>query len=98
AAFLRPVQSPKREVGATSLARLAELAASKHMPLSRAAQSIGALQQLPPRAANGLGAFNDAIADLREHATKLSAADLVRRLAEKSGLVNELRAPWKDEA
>ena len=98
AAFLRAVQSPKREVGATSLARLAELAASKHMPLSRAAQSMGALQQLPPRAANGLGAFNDAIADLREHAARLSAADLVRRLAEKSGLLAELRAQCKDEA
>jgi len=98
AAFLRAVQSPKREVGATSLARLAELASSKHMPLSRAAQSMGALAQLPPRAANGVGAFNDAIADLREHATKLSAADLVRRLAEKSGLLTELRAQCKDEA
>ncbi|WP_028916530.1 UvrD-helicase domain-containing protein [Pseudoxanthomonas sp. J35] len=98
AAFLRAVQSPRREVGATSLARLAELASSKHMPLSRAAQSMGALAQLPPRAANGLGAFNDAIADLREHATKLSAADLVRRLAEKSGLLTELRAQCKDEA
>ncbi|MCR6687655.1 UvrD-helicase domain-containing protein [Pseudoxanthomonas sp.] len=98
AAFLRAVQSPKREVGATSLARLAELAASKHLPLSRAAQSMGALQQLPPRAANGLGAFNDAIADLREHAARLSAADLVRRLAEKSGLLAELRAQCKDEA
>ena len=98
AAFLRAVQSPKREVGATSLARLAELAASKNMPLSRAAQSMGALQQLPPRAANGLGAFNDAIADLRDNATKMSAADLVRRLAEKSGLLTELRAQCKDEA
>ena len=98
AAFLRAVQSPKREVGATSLARLAELAASKHMPMSRAAQSMGALQQLPPRAANGLGAFNDTIADLRDHASRLSAADLVRRLAEKSGLLNDLRAQCKDEA
>ena len=98
AAFLRAVQSPKREVGATSLARLAELAASKHLPMSRAAQSMGALQQLPPRAANGLGAFNDAIADLRAHATQLSAADLVRRLAEKSGLLADLRSQCKDEA
>ena len=98
AAFLRAVQSPKREVGATSLARLAELAASKHLPMSRAAQSMGALQQLPPRAANGLGAFNDAIADLRDHATKLSAADLVRRLAENAGLLADLRAQCKDEA
>ncbi len=98
AAFLRAVQSPKREVGATSLARLAELAASKHLPMSRAAQSLGALQQLPPRAANGLGAFNDAIADLRDHASKLSASELVRRLAEKSGLLADLRAQCKDEA
>ena len=97
AAFLRAVQSPKREVGATSLARLAELAAAKHLPLSRAAQAMGALQQLPPRAANGLGAFNDAIADLREQSTRLSAADLVRRLAEKSGLLAELRAQCRDE-
>ena len=98
AAFLRAVQSPKREVGATSLAKLAELAGSRHLPLSRAAQSMGALQQLPPRAANGLGAFNDAIADLRDHATRLSAAELVRRLAEKSGLLADLRAQCKDEA
>jgi ATP-dependent DNA helicase Rep len=98
AAFLRAVQSPKREVGATSLAKLAELAHGKNMPLSRAAQSMGALQQLPPRAANGLGAFNDAIADLREQAGKLSAAELVRRLAEKSGLLAELRGQCKDEA
>ena len=98
AAFLRAVQSPKREVGATSLARLAELAASKHLPMSRAAQSMGALQQLPPRAANGLGAFNDAIADLRAHAAQLSAADLVRRLAEKSGLLADLRSQCRDEA
>lgn len=98
AAFLRAVQSPKREVGATSLARLAELAASKHLPLSRAAQSMGVLQQLPPRAANGLSAFNDIIADLRDHAPRLSAADLVRRLVEKSGLLAELRAQSRDEA
>ena len=98
AAFLRAVQSPKREVGATSLARLAELAASKHLPMSRAAQSMGALQQLPPRAATGLGAFNDAIADLRGHAAQMSAADLVRRLAEKSGLLADLRSQCRDEA
>ena len=98
AAFLRAVQSPKREVGATSLAKLSELAAGKHMPLSRAAQSMGALQQLAPRAANGLGAFNDAIADLRAHAAQLSAADLVRRLAEKSGLLADLRGQCRDEA
>src|SRR5690606_5504625 len=42
AAFLRAVQSPKREVGATSLAKLAEMAQHVHLPMSRAAESMGA--------------------------------------------------------
>ncbi|GHH57888.1 DNA helicase Rep [[Pseudomonas] boreopolis] len=98
AAFLRAVQSPKREVGASSLAKLAELAAAKHVPMSRAAESMGALQQLPPRAANGLSAFTDILRELRQAAGKLPAADLVRLLAEKSGLVADLRNQAKDEA
>lgn len=97
AAFLRAVQSPKREVGATSLARLAELASTKHVPMSRAAESMGALKLLPPRAANGLSAFTDALHDLRHHAAQLPAGELVRRLAEKSGLLADLRNQSKDE-
>ena len=98
AAFLRAVQSPKREVGATSLARLAEMAQRAHLPLSRAAESMGALKALPPRAASGLSAFNDILRDLRAHALPLSAADLVRRLGERSGLLADLRAQCKDDA
>ncbi|WP_454828188.1 UvrD-helicase domain-containing protein [Pseudoxanthomonas wuyuanensis] len=97
-AFLRAVQSPKREVGATSLAKLAELAQSVHLPLSRAAESMAALRQLPARAGNGLSAFNDIIRDLRDHASTLSAKDLLLRLVERSGLLAELRAQCKDEA
>ncbi|HET6782366.1 MAG TPA: UvrD-helicase domain-containing protein, partial [Pseudoxanthomonas sp.] len=98
AAFLRAVQSPKREVGATSLAKLAEMAQHAHLPLSRAAESMGALKALPPRAANGLSAFVDIIRDLRRHAEELPPADLVRRLSERSGLLADLRAQCKDEA
>ncbi len=98
AAFLRAVQSPKREVGATSLAKLAEMAQHAHLPMSRAAESMGALKVLPPRAANGLSAFNDILRDLRAQASKLTAAELVRRLSERSGLLAELRAQCKDEA
>jgi ATP-dependent DNA helicase Rep len=97
AAFLRAVQSPKREVGASSLAKLAELASTKQVPMSRAAESMGALQQLPPRAANGLSGFTDILRELRQAAPRLPAADLVRLLAEKSGLVSELRNQAKDE-
>ncbi|MFC6841088.1 UvrD-helicase domain-containing protein [Xanthomonas theicola] len=98
AAFLRAVQAPKREVGAASLARLAELAAAKHLPMSRAAESLGALQQLPPRAANGLSDFVDILHGLRSASATLSSAEVVRRLAEQSGLIRELRSQCKDEA
>lgn len=98
AAFLRAVQSPKREVGATSLAKLAEMAQHAHLPMSRAAESMGALKALPPRAANGLSAFNDILRDLRTHSVQLSAAELVRRLSERSGLLAEIRAQCKDDA
>ena len=98
AAFLRAVTSPKREVGATSLARLAELARNAHMPMSRAAESVGALKQLTPRAANALDGFAGIVRGLRADAQRLSPAELVRVLAEKSGLLQAIRAQCKDEA
>ncbi len=96
-AFLRAVQSPKREVGATTLARLAELAQAAHLPLSRAAESVGLLKQLPARAANALSAFVDIVRHLRSEAARLPPADLVRQLNERSGLLESLRAQCKTE-
>ncbi|HEY0504858.1 MAG TPA: UvrD-helicase domain-containing protein [Lysobacter sp.] len=98
AAFLRAVQSPKREVGATTLAKLAELAQHAHMPMSRAAEQIGVLKQLQPRAANALDGFVGIVRHLRGEAFKISPAELVRVLAEKSGLLASIRAQCKDEA
>jgi ATP-dependent DNA helicase Rep len=97
-AFLRAVQSPKREVGATTLAKLAELAQHAHLPLSRAAESIGLLKQLPPRAANALGGFVDIVRGLRGDAARMAPSELVRRLNERSGLLAMVRAQCKDEA
>ncbi|WP_226467199.1 UvrD-helicase domain-containing protein [Luteimonas panaciterrae] len=97
AAFLRAVQSPKREVGATTLAKLAELAQHAHMPLLRAAESVGLLKQLQPRAANALSGFVDIVRGLRGDAAHLSPSDLVRKLNERSGLLDALRAQCKTE-
>ncbi len=97
AAFLRAVQSPKREVGATTLAKLAELAQHAGLPMSRAAESVGLLKQLQPRAANALSGFVDIVRGLRHEAQKLSPADLVRQLNERSGLLAALRAQCKND-
>jgi ATP-dependent DNA helicase Rep len=98
AAFLRAVTAPKREVGGTTLAKLAELAQHAHLPLARAAESVTLLKQLPARAANALQGFADIIRGLRNDAARLSPAELVRRLNERSGLLAMLRAQCKDEA
>ena len=97
AAFLRAVQSPKREVGATTLSKLAERSQQLQVSLARAAESLGVLKQLPPRAANALGGFTDILRALRDDAARLPPADLVRRLSERSGLLALLRAQCKDE-
>ena len=97
AAFLRAVQSPKREVGATTLAKLAEMAQHAHLPLSRAAESVGLLKQLPARSANALSGFVDILRGLRDQASQLPPADLVRQLNERSGLLAALRAQCKSD-
>ncbi|HRO26869.1 MAG TPA: UvrD-helicase domain-containing protein [Luteimonas sp.] len=97
AAFLRAVQSPSRGVGATSLAKLAEMAQHAHLPLSRAAESMSLLKQLQPRTANALGAFTDIVRGLRSDAAHLPPTELVRKLNEKSGLIAALREQCKSD-
>ena len=55
------MQSPSRGIGATSLAKLAEMAQHAGLPLARAAESMSLLKQLQPRVANALGAFTDIV-------------------------------------
>lgn len=97
AAFLRAVQNPRREVGQTTLARLAELAREAGVPLSRAAESVGLLQQLAPRAANALHGFSEVTQRLRQAAQTLPAAEVLRHLVVESGLEAALRAQCKSE-
>ena len=96
-AFLRAVQSPARGIGQTSLAKLAEMARHAQLPMSRAAESMGLLKQLQPRVANALGAFTDIVRGLRRDAAQLPAAELVRALNEKSGLIASLREQCKSD-
>ena len=98
AAFLRAIAAPKREVGSTTLAKLAEIARHAHLPLSRAAGQIGLVKQLTARAGSGLMAFADLIEQLRQRGQTLSPAELCRETIERSGLLAAVRAECKDEA
>ena len=98
AAFLRAIGSPKREVGGTTLAKLALMAQQAHKPLSRAAEDNGLLKQLTPRAAAGLDEFTRIVHRLRDLSERATPAELTRQLVEQSGLLAAIRAQCKDEA
>ena len=98
AAFLRAVAAPKREIGATTLARLGEMASALHLSLARAAERPDVLGQLPARTANALDGFMRLIVALRRAAAVMSPGDLCRKLVEESGQLAAIRAECKDEA
>ncbi|MBS0463065.1 MAG: UvrD-helicase domain-containing protein [Proteobacteria bacterium] len=98
AAFLRAIAAPKREVGATTLARLAQMAGQAKLPLAHAAMQASLLKNLPARGAAGLAEFTDILGRLRDAADRLTPADLCRHAAERSGLLSALRAGCKGEA
>ncbi len=90
AAFLRIVNVPRREIGATTLEKLGHLAQSKHLPLLEAARSDTVLKQLAPRPAAALAGFVDLVDGLRREATRLAAADLATRIIERTRYAEHL--------
>ncbi|HJR09908.1 MAG TPA: UvrD-helicase domain-containing protein [Rhodanobacteraceae bacterium] len=98
AAFLRVVNVPRREIGATTLEKLGELAQSKHLSLLRAAHSPAALQQLAARPAAALAGFVDLIAALAQHAKHANAADLVQEILRRTRYAEHLTHASKDPA
>ena len=98
AAFLRAVTSPKREIGATSLEKLAHLAQQAHIPLALAAQNSGMRTALSARPAAALAEFVGLLGRLREQAQKAPAADIVRAVVNDSGILNQMRMETKNEA
>jgi ATP-dependent DNA helicase Rep len=98
AAFLRAIAAPKREVGTTTLTKLAEGAQAAHLPLARAAMQTSLLKGLPARGAAGLAEFTGILARLRDEAERMEPAALCHLVAERSGLLAALRAQCRGEA
>ncbi|MHB1057073.1 MAG: UvrD-helicase domain-containing protein [Rhodanobacter sp.] len=96
AAFLRVVNVPKREIGATTLEKLGQLAQSRHCSLLEATRSDGVLRQLTPRPAAALAAFSDLLDELRSASLHESAADLVERILKRTGYAAQIAAGTPD--
>jgi ATP-dependent DNA helicase Rep len=98
AAFLRVLNVPRREIGATTLEKLGELAQSKHLSMLRAAHSPTVLQQLSARPAAALAGFVDLIDSLSLHAKHAKATELVEEILTRIRYMEHLAQGARDPA
>ena len=98
AAFLRVVNVPRREIGATTLEKLGELAQSKHLSMLHAAHSPTALQQLAARPAAALAGFVELIDAFTRDAKHLKAADLVEEILARTRYAEHLAQASRNPA
>nr|WP_249023963.1 UvrD-helicase domain-containing protein [Suttonella ornithocola] len=82
AAFLRVCNVPKREIGATTLSKLGEYAASRHRPLALAAREVGLAQILNGRAYQALQQFTNWLQLLQQEAENLPPLEILNRVIE----------------
>jgi ATP-dependent DNA helicase Rep len=98
AAFLRVVNVPKREIGATTLEKLGQIAQTRNASLLDAARSDAVLRQLSPRPASALAGFTTLMDELRSASLHESAADLVETVLKRTGYASEIVASTTDVA
>ena len=84
-AFLRAIGAPRRGVGQTTLARLADIGARRGESLFAAAFAPELASQVPARQREGLGAFCALVNDLRYRAEREPAGRLLNELLTKIG-------------
>jgi ATP-dependent DNA helicase Rep len=96
AAFLRVVNVPKREIGATTLEKLGQLAQSRSSSLLDATRSDSVLRQLTPRPAAALASFASLLDELRSASLHQSAADLVELILKRTRYAEQITASTTD--
>ncbi|HET9034407.1 MAG TPA: UvrD-helicase domain-containing protein [Dokdonella sp.] len=96
AAFLRIVNIPRRDIGATSLEKLGQAAGVRHISMFKAAQNDTVLAGLAARPASALVGFVSLMRDLARLAERSAAADLVDQLIERVGYAEHIGAQIKE--
>ncbi|WP_443091201.1 DNA helicase Rep [Basfia succiniciproducens] len=80
AAFLRIVNTPKREIGAVTLEKLGSLANEKHISLFEAIFDFELIQRVTPKAYNALQAFGRWIVELSDELVRSEPERAVRSM------------------
>ncbi len=96
AAFIRVVNVPRREIGATTLEKLGQLAQAQQTSLLDATRSDAVLRQLSPRPAAALAGFAAMLDELRSASLHQSAAELVETVLSRTHYAEHLAANTPD--
>ncbi len=88
--FKRIVNTPGRGIGATSVQRLEDFAATYRHSIWEVATNPALRDQLQARTSRALKSFTDLIESLRRSAKEMPVSDLVREVMEKTGYLKEL--------
>ena len=80
AAFLRIVNTPKREIGTTTLEKLGTLAQEKHISLFEAVFDFDLIQRITPKAYNALQGFARWLVELNDELLRAEPEQAVRRM------------------
>ena len=80
AAFLRVVNTPKREIGTATLQKLGELAQEKHISLFEAIFEFELMQRVTPKAYDALQKFGRWIVELNDQSLRSDPETAVRSL------------------
>ncbi|MGH8370458.1 MAG: 3'-5' exonuclease, partial [Gammaproteobacteria bacterium] len=95
-AFLRVVNVPRREIGATTLEKLGACANQHGLSLFAACFEPGLNEHLPPQAVGRLHEFGTWVSRIAEHAEHDSAAVVMQELMEHTHYVDWLRDNARD--
>ncbi len=98
AAFLRVVNCPRREIGATTLEKLGQLAQSRHQSMLDAARSDAVLKGLASRPAAALAGFVQLIDSLHASASQANAVSLVEEVLARTRYAEHLATQTPDPA
>ena len=80
AAFLRIVNTPKREIGTATLEKLGTLAQEKHISLFEAVFDFDLIQRITPKAYNALQGFARWLVELNDELLRAEPEQVVRRM------------------
>ena len=96
-AFLRVVNVPRREIGPTTLEKLADYASGRGVSLFAACFEMGLRQHLPERAAERLDYFANWLTDLGDRGRRGDPIAVVREMIAACGYEQWLRDNSKDD-